>query len=355
MSILYLDAIGRRNFERPPVWFMRQAGRYHAHYQGLRSRYSFLELCKLPEVAREVTFGPIDDFGFDAAILFSDLLFPLEVMGMGLRYEEGPKLDWHLNELSDVERLKTGPELLSGLAFQGEAMRLIRERLSSEKGLIGFVGGPLTLYFYATEGSHKAGDSANQGSALRGLSDGRYWAFCEKLSELLAQNMALQMRNGADCIAILDTCGGELDPARYREYVVPALRRLLARFHELVPGAKVTYYSKSTGPEHWDSLRELSIDCLGVDWRHDIVSVLERFGERFAIQGNIDPQWLFLPASDLEARLRRVFEAVRERGPEFRKGWVCGLGHGVLPKTPVENVRLFLRIQKEMFGSGWPC
>lgn len=347
---LYCDAIRRRNVGRPPVWFMRQAGRYHAHYQGLRARHSFIELCKLPEVACEVTFGPLDDFGFDAAILFSDLLFPLEAMGMGLRYDEGPRLDWHLERAQDLSRLKSGRELVSQMQFQADALNLIRFKLPAEKGLIGFVGGPLTLYFYAVEGSHKNTASEKPFSALKGLEDGRYAGFCEKLNALLVANMELQARAGADCVAVFDTCGGELDPLKYREFAVPALRRVLEEFRGLCPGTPVTYYSKGTGPAHWDSLRDLPIDCLGVDWTHDLAGVLTRFGDRFAIQGNIDPDWLFLAASELEAKLREVFTKVNALPAQLRRGWVCGLGHGVLPKTPESNVRLFLKIQKEMFS-----
>lgn len=347
---LYLSAIHRRNEKRPPVWFMRQAGRYHSHYQGLRSKYSFIDLCKIPEVAAEVTFGPINDFGFDAAILFSDLLFPLEAMGMGLRYDEGPKLDWHLQTLADLDCLQSGPELAAQMNFQAEALKLIRAGLAPGKGLLGFVGGPLTLYFYAVEGSHKNVDKTKPHSAINGLRDGRYEGFCKKLSGLLVANMVLQAKAGADGVAVLDTCGGELNAQEFKGFAIPPLKSVLNEFKKECPETPVVYYSKGTGPEHWESLRDLPIDCLGVDWNHDIAAVLERFGERFAIQGNIDPEWLFLEPQELERRLRDVFTRVAALDPKYRKGWVCGLGHGVLPKTPESNVRLFLKLQKEMFS-----
>src|ERR1700728_1750416 len=152
---LLQQALARRNQARPPVWFMRQAGRYHGHYQRLRARYEFIDLCKRPELAVEVTMGPIEDFGFDAAILFSDLLFPLEAMGMGLRYEPGPKLDWHLRTLADLARLTGGAQRAQHMAFQAEALSRLRQRLDGERALIGFVGGPFTLYAYAVAGSHE--------------------------------------------------------------------------------------------------------------------------------------------------------------------------------------------------------
>src|SRR5579884_3669814 len=145
---LFQKTLRNENSGRPPVWFMRQAGRYHSHYQKLRARHSFMELCRKPEVAAEVTFGPIQDFGFDAAILFSDLLFPLEAMGTGLRYDPGPKLDRHLRSPEDLKNLKGGAALASHMGFQAEAMKLIRAALPAEKGLLGFVGGPLTLFCY---------------------------------------------------------------------------------------------------------------------------------------------------------------------------------------------------------------
>ena len=343
---LFEATIRRENSGRPPVWMMRQAGRYHSHYQALKLKHSFVELCKLPELACETTMGPIRDFDFDAAILFSDLLFPLEVMGMGLRYDPGPKLDWHLRELADVQRLQGGAEKARELSYQADAMRMIRASLPASKGLLGFVGGPSTLFAYAVEGGH----SGLLESTKAGLTDGRFGAFNEKLQELLAQNMALQARAGADTVAVLDTCAGEFDPETYRKHIVPSLRRLLARFKELCPETPVTYYSKKTGPAHWESLVDLPIACKGIDWNHDIAAVLRDWGHRWAIQGNIDPDWLFFEAPELERRLREVFGRVKALPIEQRRGWVCGLGHGILQKTPESSVRLFVRLQREIFG-----
>ena len=227
-------------------------------------------------------------------------------------------------------------------------MRLIRAALPREKGLLGFVGGPLTLMFYAAEGSHK-GALTNAHASLR---DGRFAGFCLLANDLVAENMALQARAGADTVAVLDTCAGEVDPATYRDIVVPALADLFARFKHRCPGTPIVYYSKGTGPSHWDSLRDLPIGGIGIDWHHDIAAVLERYADRWAIQGNVDPQWLFLEPAELERRLRDVFSRVLKLPKSARRGWICGLGHGVLPKTPESNVQLFLRIQREMFGQG---
>lgn len=341
----FQSALHRKNSGRPPVWFMRQAGRYHSHYQKMKERYSFIELCKNTDAACETAMGPIEDFDFDAAILFSDLLFPLESMGMGLKYQPGPQLDWHLKTREDVEKLATGPQVLEQLQFQGEALAKLRKALPQEKGLLGFVGGPLTLFFYAVAGSHK-GDLTDAHAALL---DGRYERFHSKIVDLLAKNMQIQAEAGADTIAVLDTCAGEISPTLYREIAVPSLKAVLLKFKELCPDTPITYYSKKTGPEHWESLKGLPISGKGVDWNHDITDVLKNWGDQWAIQGNVDPDWLFLDSDVLEKKLREIFLKVKELPADLRKGWICGLGHGVLPKTPEKNVRLFLQLQKEIF------
>ncbi len=339
-------ALARRNGARPPAWFMRQAGRYHRHYQALRARHEFIALCKQPELAAEVTMGPIDEFGFDAAILFSDLLFPLEAMGMGLRYEPGPKLDWYLRSTQDLPRLRGGMAAANDMEFQAEAIRLLRPRLGAERALIGFVGGPFTLYAYAVAGSHEG--FTRQG--LLGLEDGLYAGFCERLVELLAGNMVLQARAGADCVALFDTAAGSLDAAQFARHAVAPLAQVVARFRAACPDTPLIYYSRDTGPEHWRALESLPIQCLGIDWRHDLAATLQSQTARWCVQGNLDPEWLHLPAAELELRVRKVFASVLRLPQAARSAWVCGLGHGVLQHTPEENVHLVLKLEREMFA-----
>ncbi|MGE3310399.1 MAG: uroporphyrinogen decarboxylase family protein [Limisphaerales bacterium] len=343
---LFVSALHRDNHLRPPVWFMRQAGRYHRHYQDLRRTRSFVELCKRPELACETALGPVHEFGFDAAILFSDLLFPLESLGMPLEYNPGPTLGWHLRSSADLARLSSGPNLSESLRFQADAVRLLRKALPGSKGVLGFVGGPLTLFVYAVEGSH-VGDLS---SMIEGLSDGRFQGFLDHLIPLLARNMADQYRAGASTIAVLDTSAGSLPPGLFQTHVVPALERLFRAFHEYCPCAPITYYSKQTGPEHWNTLRGLPISCLGIDWNHPIDRVLLDLSDRWAIQGNIDPHWLLQSPDALEAQLRPVFDSVRRLPAHCRRAWVCGLGHGVLPGTPEAGVHRFIRLQHETFG-----
>jgi uroporphyrinogen decarboxylase len=342
---LLQQALARRNHARPPVWFMRQAGRYHSHYQQLRARYEFIELCKQPELAVEVTLGPIEAFDFDAAILFSDLLFPLEAMGMGLRYAPGPLLDWQLRHTRDLRRLRGGAERATHMQFQAEALRLLRARLAPQRSLIGFVGGPYTLYAYAVAGSHEG--FARGG--LLGLEGRLYSGFNERLCGLLAANMALQARAGADCVAIFDTAAGTLSPERFARYAAEPLAALLREFRTLCPTTPVIYYSRDTGPAHWAALTALDLQCVGIDWHYDLVESLQTLSGR-SVQGNIDPRWLLLPRAELESRLRGLFERVLAAPAELRTGWVCGLGHGVLPGTPEENVKLAVKVQREMFA-----
>jgi len=343
---LLLRALSCRNTGRPPVWFMRQAGRYHRHYQALRARHDFIELCRQPQLAAEVTLGPIEDFGFDAAILFSDLLFPLEAMGMGLRYAPGPQLDWHLRAPADLPRLKGGAERAAHMNFQAEAIELLRSRLPAEIALIGFVGGPFTLYAYAVAGSHEGFVHAG----LDGLDNGLYQGFNQHLVELLAGNMALQARAGADCVAIFDTAAGTLSPEQFVRYAAEPVTDVLRSFRAQCPDTPVIYYSRDTGPAHWQALEALNLQCLGIDWRHDLIEVLRAQAGRRSVQGNIDPQWLLLPAAQLSQRLRGYFARLLEQPATLRAGWVCGLGHGVLQTTPEANVRLALKLQREMFG-----
>lgn len=305
-----------------------------------------MALCKQPQLAAQVTMGPIEAFGFDAAILFSDLLFPLEALGMGLRYEPGPKLDWYLRACSDLTRLRDRAQALPQLEFQAEAIRVLRPRLGAERALIGFVGGPFTLYAYAVAGSHEG--FARQ--ELPGLKDGLYEGFCERLLDLLADNMVLQARAGADSIALFDTAAGSLDPAMFVRHAVPPLAHVVARFRLSCPKTALIYYSRDTGPEHWRSLESLDLQCLGVDWRHDLADTLIAQTPHWCVQGNIDPNWLLLPPAQLEERVRAVFARVAALPAQARSGWVCGLGHGVLPQTPEGNVQRVLSIQREMFS-----
>lgn len=351
------QALKRENFDRPPVWFMRQAGRYHSHYQAIKREHSFMEMCKSPTLAAKVAMGPIQDFDFDAAILFSDLLFPLEALGMGLEYSPGPKLGFHLQSPADLERLvPDDPRSLArqAIGFQKEAVILTRQQLPTDKALIGFVGAPLTLFFYAVAGSHQKADSARFDDTFTALTDGRWSGFLKRVLPLLEENMALQAEGGVDSIALFDTCAGELSPELYKEFVIPSLSELCQRHARRFPDVPIVYYSRGTNPEYFRLLHSLPSDvfpvaALGIDWRNTLSDCLREFGDRFAIQGNLDPYSLLKPWDELKLEATDLWNSVLELPAPLRAAWICGLGHGVLPQVPEENVRNLVQMQREMF------
>ena len=325
----FQNALSRIPQRTPPIWLMRQAGRYHKHYQNLRAKHSFVDLCKEPELAAEVAFGPVMDFGFDAAILFSDLLFPLEALGMGLEYtERGPQLGWQLDENS-ISRLRSVDDAWPNMLFQGKAMRATRERIPNDRSLIGFVGGPWTLFVYAVEGTHKG--SLINSKRLLSL----FPRFCETIVPLLQRNIELQLDNGAEIVMVFDTAAGELSPQLFNSEIVPQLRAL-AHAHP----ARTGYYSKGTQPAHLrDSLfGDGKLAGIGVDHDWDIRDAFNVSPSGF-VQGNFDQALLHATRDDLKRHLHRFLDPLKGRD---WAGWICGLGHGVLPATPEENVRMFV-------------
>lgn len=321
----------------PPVWMMRQAGRYHSHYQNLRKKHSFEELCKVPELAAEVAFGPVDDFDFDTAILFSDILFPLEALGMGLRFgDDGPKLGWHLAELEDLDRLYPLGEAVEFMGFQKDAVRATRKRIPADKSLIGFVGGPWTLFCYATQGKHDGN------LILPKVSPAIRKGFYDRILPLLEENIRLQLEGGAEIVMVFDTAAGDATPAFFREGILPAISRLVESF----PG-KIGYYAKSLAPSSLEAVRSLSgLVGFGMDHRTDILPFLGN-GTHF-VQGNFDQAMLFLDPRDFSKYLEEWIRPFAELDPAHRAGWICGLGHGVLPKTPEANVRTFVNTIREV-------
>ncbi len=332
---LFKDRPTHQNKNIVPVWFMRQAGRYHSHYQNIKKTSDFMTMCKDPKLACEVTMGPINDFKFDAAILFSDLLFPLEQLGMGLSYHSGPPtLEFKLETKEDLKKLKLSRDGREFYAFQGQAVTLLKEKLPRHVSMLGFVGAPFTLYTYAVEGSH----AGNLTSSKLGFYDGRYQGFLEILIPELLKEMDVQAKAGAEAVCLFDTAAGEVMVTDYKEFVVPAIKKVVSEFKKSNPNTKVIYYSKLTHKNYLECLRGSGIDVLGVDWRHDIADVLIEFGNEFMIQGNIDPSFLHYPWELLEKKLNDLYKNVKEKKAPMNR-WIMGLGHGVLQHTPEENVR----------------
>ncbi len=331
MNQLFQNALKSQTQATPPIWFMRQAGRYHHHYQDLKQKYSFMQLCKEPELAAETAMGPIKDFDFDVSILFSDLLFPLEALGMGLTYNPAPALAWRLNP-SNLKDLKPIEEALPKLHFQGEAVKATRQRLPNNKSLIGFVGGPWTLFTYAVEGAHKG----NLIAAKTQL--GLYKEFAKILVPLLIANIKLQLSNGAEVVMLFDTAAGELSALDFKDTVAPHLNEIAKAY----PG-QLGYYAKGATHSHFEAVTGFL--GRGYDHRWDLADRLKSKHQGF-VQGNFDQSLLFM--DDLKPALKNYFAPLKELSVEERNGYICGLGHGVLPQTPERNVKLFVDYAREV-------
>ncbi len=322
----------------PPIWFMRQAGRYHKHYQAIRARHDFDQLCRQPQLACDVTMGPIEDFDFDVAILFSDLLYPLDAIGLELSYgDKGPQLAKRLT--TDFVKTLPKPEIaVQELLFQKEAMQLIRKTLPAEKSLIGFVGGPWTLFVYGVENGH-SGNLVECKSSFD-----MYRKFAETMVPLLKLNIDLQLKGGAEVVMIFDTAAGELSPVHYQTYVEPHLLELNRNF-----AGKLGYYSKGTqGSFFSDKMKKAPWAGMGFDHRWNLPAVFREDYPGF-IQGNFDQALLSAPPELFAEDLEKYLSFFLKLSPAERKGWVCALGHGCLPSSREENVRHFVKRVREVF------
>jgi uroporphyrinogen decarboxylase len=320
---------------------MRQAGRYHAPYRRLRGRYSFETLCRTPDLAAELAMAPVDDFGFDAAILFSDLLFPLEALGFGLSYETGPpRLDGPLTP-ERLPRLRTLADAVARLAFQADALSATRARLPDDKGLLGFVGGPWTLFVYAIEGTHSGPlDRANGAPHL-------YRALADRLVPLLIENIRLQLSAGADVVMVLDTAAGHARENLFRGGIAQDLATIAHAF----PG-RLGYYAKDLAPRRFEeaALAAAPWAGVGLDMHVDLEATLRSPARSGFVQGNFDPASLLLTGSALASAIDAFLEPLHGLGPWTRRGWICGLGHGVRPGTPEDSVRTVVDRVRERFA-----
>ncbi|MBT3983256.1 MAG: uroporphyrinogen decarboxylase [Bacteriovoracaceae bacterium] len=326
-----------------PVWFMRQAGRYHVHYQAIRKNHDFITMCKTPELACEITMGPIDAFDFDGAILFSDLLFPLEQLGLGLQYSPGPKLGFNLEDQASFERLDLSKNAREFYHFQKLACELLREKLPQSKSLLGFAGAPFTLFTYAACGSH----AGNLIPAKSGLYDGRYQKFVDILLPEVLTEMIVQAEGGADGVCLFDTAAGELCFSDFNKFVVPHIKWLAEEFKKVQPHKKVTYYAKYAPLSYFKAIESDHIDVIGVDWRVDMAQALKELGPDYYVQGNIDPTWLHLPWDTLEKLMGEYWNRL-QNAPNLNH-WIAGLGHGVTVGTPQDHVKKAVKFIHDNF------
>jgi len=324
----FLRACRRESVDRTPVWFMRQAGRYMPEYRALREKHSLLTLCRTPELAVEVTLQPVRALGVDAAILFSDLLLPLEPLGIPFDFlaGEGPVVERPLRSREDIEALRRF-EPRESLSMVLEAIRWLRREL--QVPLIGFAGAPFTLASYAIEGGHSSNFVLTK-RLMYGDPDS-WHRLAGLLAEVVADYLRAQVEAGAQALQLFDSWVGALDETDYRALVFPHLRTIF----DALRGLDVPVIHFGTGTGHLlRAQREAGGDVIGVDWRTPLDEGWERAGPGVAVQGNLDPTLLFAPREQL---LSRVDDVLRRAGG--RPGHVFNLGHGILPGTPVENVK----------------
>ncbi len=324
---LFLKNLRGEPTDRTPIWIMRQAGRYLPEYQEVRSRLSFTELCHTPEAACEVTLQPIRRFGFDAAIMFSDILTPLEPMGAPFDFSQGgPKLAKPLRSEKEIDSLQKY-EAREGTHFVAEAIKLMKEGLGDKTPLIGFAGSPFTLATYLIEGGgskdyrHLKTMLYSRPELLDRLMD--------KLTDQTLDYLTMQVEAGVDAVQLFDTWGGILHPADYARVVLPCVRRIMDGLKD--KGVPRIYFLKGSAP-YLDLVTTLDVEALGMDWTMDMTKSLPLM-EGFAVQGNLDPLALFGSQDQIRNRALDIC-----RAGSAAPGHVFNLGHGILPQAPISAV-----------------
>ena len=323
--------------ERTPVWFMRQAGRYMAEYRAVRKQYSLIEICKKPEVAADVTITAAEFLNVDAAIIFADLLLPLEVMGLPFRFEagEGPVIEKPLRTKEDVRRLRT--DRAAELGYVSEAIRLVCKHFGDRLPMIGFCGAPFTLASYMIEG----GGSRNYVHAKQMMynSPAVWDELMRKLVAVTGEYAAEQVSAGADTIQIFDSWVGCLSVEDYRRYALPHVTELVKRLQKT--GVPVIYFGTDSATL-LPSMKETGAEVIGLDWRIPLDEGWRSMGFRGAVQGNLDPVLLFAEWKELKIRAEDIL-----RRANGRPGHIFNLGHGILPETPVDSVKALAQFVRE--------
>ncbi|MBV8453048.1 MAG: uroporphyrinogen decarboxylase [Deltaproteobacteria bacterium] len=321
-----------------PIWLMRQAGRYLPQYKQVRDRYQFLEMCRRPDLAAEVTIAAVERLGVDAAIIFADILLPLLPMGVGLRYEAGggPIIERPLRTEADLQKLRSAP-VVESLDFVAAAIKIVRRALSNRTPLIGFAGAPFTLASYLIEGG-----SSRQYQATKTLmyTNPAVWRqMMELLARTSAEYLKLQIEAGANVVQLFDSWVGSLAPDDYRRFVLPYTRSVITAIPAEVP---VIHFGTVTGTL-LELMREAGGDVIGLDWRVDLGEAWHRLGPDAGVQGNLDPVALFADLPEIKRRAREILEQAGGR-----PGHIFNLGHGILPETPVDHVIALVDMVHEM-------
>jgi uroporphyrinogen decarboxylase len=325
---VFMRACRRETVPYTPIWLMRQAGRYMQEYRDVRARLSFLELCKTPSLAAEVTVTAAERLGVDAAIIFADILLIIEPMGLQLEFSkgEGPVIHNPVRTSADVERLREVDDL-EALGFVFAAIKETRAALRNNLPLIGFAGAPFTLASYIVEG----GASRNyvHTKSLMYNDSGAWHAMMSLIARGLSKYLNARITAGAQAVQLFDSWVGALSPDDYREFVLPHTRAVIAG---ITPGVPVIHFGTGTS-SLLELLREAGGDVIGLDWRVRLDEGWQRVGHDRAVMGNLDPVALFANRDRLRAEAKLILEQAAHR-----PGHIFNLGHGILPETPVENV-----------------
>ena len=333
----FVRACLRKPVDRTPVWFLRQAGRYMQEYRDVRKHHTLVEICKQPELAAEVTITAAEKLGVDAAIIFADLLLPLEPMGLPFEFQagEGPVVHHPVRTAEDVKALRT--DRADDLAYVAKAIERVAAHFDDRLGVIGFCGSPYTLASYMIEG----GGSKNYIRTKQMMyGDTTAWrVLLDKLVVVLTEYCRLQVQAGADVIQIFDSWVGSLSLTDYRDYAFEASKRLVRAVQEM--GVPVIYFGVETAGL-LAQMAATGADVIGLDWRQPLDVGWREVGHSHAVQGNLDPITLFAPLEVLELRVNEIL-----RSAAGRPGHIFNLGHGIVPQTPVENVQAVVRMVRE--------
>ena len=336
----FSNAINNIPQSTPPIWLMRQAGRYHSHYQSLRKKYSFVELCKTPNLAAEVAMGPINDFDYDVAILFSDILFPLESLGLKLDYATGPVFDRFLEE-HDIIKTPNELDVIQRYNFQAEALRLTRASLSEEKSLVGFVGGPWTLLSY--------GLGIKDEEKIVNVDENLFFekALYDVLIPMLRSIIKMQLDNNAEIVYLFDTNAKQLEQNYFTDkYIVELKHNIFSEFPN-----KIAYFCKNNPIlEKSNTNVDLKLSGMVYGKNEGLENLLPQVKTGF-IQGNFDPSLLLKPEDQFKIELDKFIQKFSRLSFEERSGWICSLSHGVLPRAKENNVKYFINKVRSIFDS----
>ncbi len=334
----FIKACRGEAVDATPIWFMRQAGRYMKVYRDLKEKYTFLELCHNPELACEVTLQPLDVLGVDAAIIFADILLPLEPMGTGLEFNvgDGPSIPRPVRTHKDVENLK--PVDAEGqLGYVGDAIRMVLKEIGSRLPLIGFCGAPFTLCSYMIEG----GKSKEYTITKRMMYEApETWELLmDKVCQVLIDYLKMQIAAGASAVQVFDSWVGCMSPHDYRKYILPYTRRVIKGAQET--GVPVINFSTGTS-SMLPLVKETGGDVFSFDWRIDLDQAWQTLGHDTPIQGNLDPNILFAPIPFIRERVLEIMKQANGR-----PGHIFNLGHGILQHTPVDHVKAVVEMVHE--------